>query len=129
MNRVIGAVVVAAGLVILATARQHARRERDAFDALDQAGLWASNEAARRYPASAFSATDQKQNKWILEARRVYALDRKRAARAAIALDFGLTIPELDAIERRGQERGRRPSDRSPLFDPSKVKGSERLER
>src|SRR5437868_10455327 len=102
IERFASAGIIAAVLVILALVRQHFRREHDAYDALYQAGLWAMNQMARRYPPTAFSTPDPERNQWVLAARCAYYEERKRAAREAVAEDFGLTIQELEAIERKG---------------------------
>jgi hypothetical protein len=114
--------IIAVSVLIFARVQQHARREHNIYDALFQAGQWAMNQAARRYPPSVLYSADRKRDERMWAARRAYYEDRKQAAREAVAEDFGLTAAELQAIEQKGDKLGWLGFDNIGWFNPSKVR-------
>jgi hypothetical protein len=77
-------------------------RDRAVYEALHQGGLQASKDAQERYPFSGLRAGDNEANRRYLESRRTVYEASKAVSREKIARKFGMTLAEVEAIQRRG---------------------------
>ncbi len=109
----IGGAILA--LIVMGVLGNRINREREIYVALHQAGMWAIEKAESGFSFSRLGS-DAEANQRLLALRRKYYERYKSIGRDSVAVQYGISYAERDAILKRGDEENWPVWDRPFVF-------------